>query len=181
MNHEKLEFIRRGGRVTRFHGGFHLLMPDKVGQHTFNLMGILLCCLSMEDISVELMVAAHEHDLPECETGDLPAPFKRSTPGLHAAVEAKERDLMDYHDCWQPKLTAQEKRWLKLADSLDGAFHCLEERRLGNTTMDKVFWTFMSYVDDLLGQVCDASVTEFSKLYDYVEQEWSKVNGNPRS
>lgn len=174
---KKLEFMRRGGRVKRFHG-FHLLMENSVGHHSFNLITILMSVLQEGQIRRELLFAAIQHDLPECITGDLPAPFKRSVPGLREAIEAKEAELLKEHDLWdwESELDAHEKRWLKLADSLDGAMHCLEERRLGNTTLDKIFWTFMRYAEELLSTLHEEDVP-FNKLWHYVAQEWKTLGG----
>lgn len=185
MNSKKLEFLRRGGRVKRFHS-FHLLMPNPVGHHTFNLIGILMTCVPYAALSKSLLFAAYEHDLAECITGDLPAPFKRKVPGLREAVDAEEAHLLSEHECAVPVLTATEQRWLKLADSLDGAMHCLEERRLGNRTLDGVFWTFMEYVDELLGgwaasNECDMADFAFAAVYDYIELEWENADGKARS
>jgi 5'-deoxynucleotidase YfbR-like HD superfamily hydrolase len=170
-----LEFMRRGGRVKRFHG-FHLLMENPVGHHTFNVIGILICCAP--EVRRELLLAAHQHDLPECITGDLPAPFKRSVEGLRDAIEQREKELLEEHDIEVHALTTDEHRWLKLADSLDGAMHCLEERRLGNTTLDKIFWTFITYVQELLSEDDNAGMeTEFYTLYVYICEQWENAGG----
>lgn len=175
MNYKRLEFMRCGGRTKRFHG-FHLLMENPVGHHTFNLIGILLNCVPGRP-SLDLLEAAYTHDLPEYITGDLPAPFKRSVPGLREAVEQAEEKLLNEHSIVTPILSETEAKYLKLADSLDGAYHCLEERRLGNTTLDKIFWTFMGYVDELLrGRSED--FLEFENLQRQMLTEWKKVGGS---
>lgn len=168
------EFVRRGGRVKRFHG-FHLLMENTVGHHTFNLIGILLTCAPYT--SKELMLAAYYHDLPECITGDIPAPFKRAVPGLRDAMEAEEARLLACYDIQLPHLTDKEQVWLKLADSMDGAFHCLEERRLGNTTLDKIFWTFMGYANTLFTGMDERDVGNFLNLHAHLHTEWEAVGG----
>lgn len=174
----QLEFIRRGGRVKRFHG-FHLLMENPVGHHTFNLIGILVACVAPYPLRAELLLSAYMHDIAECITGDIPAPFKRKVDGLRDAMEAEEARLLKLYGLHPPELTEQEQRWLKLADSLDGAYHCFEERRLGNTTLDRIFWTFMEYVDDLLFYG-DVDCAGFRDLYIYLEERWAAVGG-PRS
>lgn len=175
---KKLEFMRRGSRTKRFHG-FHLLMENPVGHHSFNVLTILTCCVPEELLCTPLLLAAVQHDLPECITGDLPAPFKRKVPGLRAAIEAEEVALLEQHGLkdWEGCLNVNERRWLKLSDSLDGAMHCLEERRLGNTTLDAIFWTFMNYVQEIMHSKEDAA---FFELYLYLQQQWRACNG-PRS
>lgn len=179
MNSKKLEFMRRGSRVKRFHG-FHLLMENPVGHHTFNLIGILMCCLPSENVSRQLIFCAYEHDLPECITGDLPAPFKRKVPGLREACDKEEQSLLREHGMGFHSLTPEEARWLKLADSLDGAMHCLEERRLGNSTLDKIFWTFIDYVMEILSDRPYEADRGFVNAAAYMVFEWEKANGPSR-
>jgi len=102
-------------------------------------------------------------------------------PGLRAAIEAEEVALLAEHGLgdWEGMLTPTERRWLKLSDSLDGAMHCLEERRLGNTTLDAIFWTFMKYAEELLSTLHEEDVP-FFRLWQYLAEQWSACNG-PRS
>lgn len=177
MANEKIEFLRRGGRVKRFHG-FHLLMENTVGHHTFNLMGILYVCVPDGKLASRLLVAAMLHDVPECITGDVPAPFKRNVTGLREAMQAEEDRLLGCYGITPPTLYPEEERWLKLADSLDGAYHCLEERRLGNTTLDRIFWTFIGYVNQMDNHPEDV---KFQKLCLYLTAEWFAIGGRGRT
>jgi 5'-deoxynucleotidase YfbR-like HD superfamily hydrolase len=172
---DKLELMRRGGRVQRFHT-MTLLMANPVGHHTFNLTSIIYCCVPEPRLTMSLLYAAHVHDIPECETGDMPAPFKRRVAGLRDQMDAAEEEVLASVGLEIPELTPDEQRWLKLADSLDGAMHCLEERRLGNRTTDVAFGNFMHYVNNLLGD--SNQHRDDAKFYDlafYISNEWGNL------
>lgn len=177
MTAEKLEFMRKGGRVQRFHTA-SLLTPDPVGHHTFNLIGILMCAVPGGP-SLNLLKAAYVHDLPEGTTGDMPAPFKRSIPGLREKVEDIEQGILEGHDLRQNGLNAEEGLYLKLADSMDGMFRCLEELRMGNSTLTIPFSNFHDYVNELLKEAParDVNVALFHDLFEYLTNEWRQSNG----
>jgi len=170
---EALEFVRAGGRVLRFHTQT-LLKPNPVGHHTFNLTSILLCCVPRARITVDLLLAAHLHDVAELVTGDMPAPFKRRVAGLRDQMDAAEAEALLEVGIISPALSADEARWLKLADSLDGAYHCLEEHRLGNTTLGEPFGNFMQYANELLDAADDHDNDKlFYELVWHIGNEWS--------
>lgn len=176
MHEHKFEFLRRGGRVKRFHG-FHLLMDNPVGHHSFNVITVLIACAPY--VSRELLLSAVYHDVPECITGDIPAPFKRAVDGLRGHMEAEEERLLKVYDIQLPHLSSDEARWLKMADSLDGAMHCLEERRLGNRTLDRIFWTFMEYVSSIINSPAhdEDKDNSFVQLKLYIQKEWKAAGG----
>lgn len=149
-----LIFYRRGGVVKRFHC-FDLLKENTVGHHTFNVVGILIMCVGPDTISKNLMLAALQHDLTEQETGDIPAPFKRSVEGLRDNIARMERDILEASGMcdYSAQLTDDEKLWLKIADSLEGALFCGEEYQRGNLPLRRVGLTFLSYVEELLDPI----------------------------
>jgi 5'-deoxynucleotidase YfbR-like HD superfamily hydrolase len=170
-----LEFMRRGGRVRRFHTA-SLLKENPVGHHTFNLTSILYCCVPKARLTMDLLYAAHLHDIPECDTGDMPAPFKRKVVGLREQMDNAEAEALAEHGLELPDLSTDETRWLKLADSLDGAFQCLDEKRMGNKTMGIPFGNFMDYANALLDEGDDhADDAEFYNLVWYIGNEWGNV------
>lgn len=174
MNIDSLVFMRQAGRVRRFHC-FTTNLPNPVGHHTFNILGILRFCVPEDEgVSMSLFWAAYDHDLPERHTGDIPSPFKRALPGFRDAMEAEERRILAEYGIKQWDLSPKEATYLKLADSLDGMWHCLEERMLGNTTLDRVFNTFRTYVREL---VTPLEAGRFHLVLNHICKEWRHHNG----
>lgn len=176
-NLSSLLFMRRGGETRRYHG-FRMLQEDTVGHHTFNLLSILIHICP--DASATLLRAALKHDVAEHIVGDMPAPTKRATCfgegfreqfGRHEADVAAQAGL----DLEEDALTPEEKRFLKLADAMDGMMFCIDERALGNQRVSHVFIAFASYVDSLLPPVGRAATPE-GFLFGRLWSEWNNVN-----
>lgn len=176
-NYERqLAFMRNGGGVRRFHC-YRTVLTDLVGHHTYNLMSLLIIAVPPEFLTKGLLLAAHQHDQPEFKTGDIPAPTKRGVPGLRDACAAAEGAaiaeacLPDYG----ASLTHDEHNMLKLADSLDGMFFCIEERRAGSRVLDNVFETYRGYVSTLL-TTPNTHVFGFREIFDIACEQWSRRN-----
>lgn len=165
-----LLFARSGGRVTRFHC-FPNIMPDYVGHHTFNLLCMLMVCLPPEKLTKQLLLAALVHDIPERVTGDIPSPTKDRGVFDRQALAALEESVMEHYGLpWPP----QDNVYLRMADCLDGMFHCLEEARMGNATMLEPFTQYGLYVEDLF-QAHDYSETHFQEVYNFLMEQREKV------
>jgi 5'-deoxynucleotidase YfbR-like HD superfamily hydrolase len=149
-----LAFYRRGGIVKRFHC-FDLIKENTVGHHTFNVVALVLLCVGEDRVSKDLLFAAMQHDLPEQETGDIPAPFKRSIPGLREQMWDAEVGIFEKNGiyAYEKRLSTEERTWLKLADSLEGALFCGEEYKRGNLPLRRVGFTFLNYVEALLDSI----------------------------
>jgi 5'-deoxynucleotidase YfbR-like HD superfamily hydrolase len=119
-----------------------------------------------------LVMAALAHDIAEHEVGDMPAPAKREMGirdlfGRHEATLLNEVQL-HFEDNMDP----EEKRVLKLADALDGAYFCLSEAALGNRRIGQVFMNFRSYVEEF----APFNDTE-DELITYLDNAWGRFNG----
>lgn len=126
-----------------------LLRSQDVGSHTYRVL-LLLAMLNPE-ASPMLFRAALLHDAGEWFVGDIPAPTKRSSPPMKAALDALESDLLTKATgLIQPVLTETDARWLAFADALEGALWCLEELELGNTTIFHTFETYISYAQGIV-------------------------------
>jgi len=131
----RLENIRRGGHVERFHT-VPTVSSQNNAAHSWGVATILFRICPKP--SMALIKAALYHDVPECETGDLPAPAKWADSGLSEAVKGIEHTIKTAFDI-HVALTSEEELWLSAADKLEGMFYCLEQRKLGNKNMDTVF------------------------------------------
>ena len=171
----QLGFMRQGGHTLRFHT-MQTLKPDTVGHHSFNvacLAHLLGVHLPMEE-RYYLMLAALIHDMPEQNTGDIPAPSKRAIPGLHDQLHGLEAEMLtDIGLNYEATLSTEGKRVLKLADALDGAFYCCTERAMGNKLIAPAYRNFMTYAKAIRTTKYQPEV----ELMDYASDLWEKANG----
>lgn len=170
---EQLEYIRAGGHVQRFHTK-RTLMIDFVGHHSFNVAW-LVHFMSPHLGSVErytLLLAALEHDLPEGEMGDVPAPSKRELGIRQLWGEAEAQLQAEMGLGYESALSAEGKRLLKLADALDGALFSAHERAMGNTTMGVCYENFISYANEVINR----DRIHERMMFEIVTEAWEKVN-----
>lgn len=123
--------IRAGGNVKRFHT-VQIIGEQTVAAHSFNVA--MLCKTIKPDCSADLILAALLHDVPECETGDIPATAKWANPDLEKELRRVERSFERLHG-FNIELTREEEEVLKIADMIELVYFCVEQRRLGNTSI----------------------------------------------
>lgn len=151
----KLQLMLDGGAVQRYHT-LRTVQRQTVAEHSFGVAW-LVYLLTSGAPSVALLLAAMGHDLAECETGDLPAPAKRSL-GISAQFDAYEQHVMRAAGVVLPELTSAEQRTLKLADTCELLLFCLHEMSLGNFGMLPVFTRGMQYVGELRPLYADEEI-----------------------
>lgn len=122
--------IRRGLNVKRFHT-VQRITEETVGHHSANVAHLLLRL--DPNCRMALLVAALSHDIPECYTGDVPAPCKWDNPHIKAGLEECDEAYMKQYDIPWPELEPEEKVLLKLADMLDLVLSSIEEMNKGNS------------------------------------------------
>jgi len=141
--------LRDAAAVKRFHVK-RTLRTQTVGEHTFGVM-LLLRSVLPDNISAEgtcnLMFAAMHHDLPELVTGDIPAPAKWEHPELGALLDRIERSAQGLY--LDVDLSDQDATMLKWADITELLLWCLEERSLGNITLDDTIQRALHHVSGL--------------------------------
>ena len=129
----RAQYIEDGSEVVRCHT-FPTLRPQTVGQHSF---AVAWWCAELMDgaPSVDLLMAALAHDLPEAKFGDIPAPAKRAMTG-DARGDLENAELDSMYDVGLPwfegRLTPQERNVLKLADYLELLAYTVREMALGS-------------------------------------------------
>ena len=145
MPHNLVEFIRAGLAVKRFHT-VPTIKEDTVGMHS---AGVALFCALLTDYkcSAELLMAALTHDLAEQIYGDIPSPAKHQL-GIWGSMNAMEDKALEEAGLLQV-LNVYEKRWLKLADCLDGMYFCISEKCLGNGGLDEIYGRYAAYIKEL--------------------------------
>lgn len=171
---ERVTFLRAGAETRRFHT-LPTIQQNTVGHHSFNvawLAEMLSPGMSPPEKAI-LIMACLEHDVAEHIVGDVPAPTKRAM-GIRETWGEYEEELMKEQGLfWTGQLSAEAKRILKLADALDGAFFCCQERAMGNQMIAGCFMNFYGYV---MGEVNTQNTIEM-EFVDMLTETWEKVNG----
>jgi 5'-deoxynucleotidase YfbR-like HD superfamily hydrolase len=125
-------------------------------------------------LRAELIMSAMAHDMGEYATGDIPSPVKKGlgsdVVGLLNALE--DRAMEEVHYNCQYKLTDWEYLLLKTADNLDGLLKCIEEKRMGNYTIEEVGENYASYLNSQLPALGGGPAAELVQLT-LTEWHWS--------
>jgi 5'-deoxynucleotidase YfbR-like HD superfamily hydrolase len=169
LTRQRLAFIRQGSEVERFHTK-RMIQRNDVGHHSFHVAW--LASLMAANYSAKgrhrIVMAALAHDLAEHITGDIPGDFKREM-GLREKFGAYEQDLFaSVAFNFEGALAAPEKRILKLADMMEGAFFCVSEAGLGNARVGIVYANFRAYISKF------APFSEIERdIIDFIDDLWA--------
>jgi len=182
---QQLDFIARGRASRRYHT-MEMLDYQRIDAHSFGvaMFTTIIVPVATPDRRALLLLAALTHDLGEHKTGDMPAPFKRSIPGLHKTMDAAEGALLDDAGL-AVALDGKDKRVLTLADCADGFAHCVVERAKGNVFAREAAMNFWSYLTGAgkiynpLGSDSDNSHCEAGEhaLRNWLARNWTEANG----
>lgn len=125
---------RRAGDVKRYHAQTHLV-PQSVAAHSWNLARIVTTI--WPEVPKHVIVYCIYHDIAEGACGDLPYTTK-----LRSAAIKENMDLLETGavrtmiGIWGipglPKLTDEEKRFVKAAEYVEFAEYSWNEKNLGN-------------------------------------------------
>jgi 5'-deoxynucleotidase YfbR-like HD superfamily hydrolase len=156
MDAKTLDFVAEGRSTRRYHAGLEMHEYQRIDAHSY---GVAMFTVALTpDASPErrsrLLMAALVHDLPECKTGDLPAPFKRSIPNMREQLHAYEDNVLRDHGLLEI-LVGNDARALAIADSADGLHHCLVEMKRGNGYAKAIALTFWDYLVEEQRFGCD--------------------------
>lgn len=175
--HLRMDFIAEGRALRRYHT-LDMLDYQRIDAHSFGVAMFTTIIAPRADWERRgrLLMAALAHDLPEhCCAGDVPAPAKRRIVGLRDKLHEMEADTLGAMEMHVP-LSDADKRVLALADSADGAAHCIVERRKGNVGARGPFLNFWSYLtkEQNLG---DGPELGEKALRSWIGQSWTRANG----
>lgn len=106
------------------------------GHHTLRML-IILRYLLDDNVPSDLIWATVYHDLPEKETGDIPAMVKWEQPVIATAFANIERRWYSEMDI-TAKVAPHDKLVLDLADKMELVWYCTEQMQLGNTYMRNI-------------------------------------------
>lgn len=150
MTLNRLEAMRRGGKVKRLHT-IRTINEHSVAEHTFNVIAILnqMYKLMGKPMPAHMYEAALYHDLPEQFTGDIPAPVKWGNPAIKDELDNLEADLNREYG-WETNLTDEEYGLLKLADYVDLYVSVREEVVMGNCAQEVT-----DVADNIANHICE--------------------------
>lgn len=122
--------------------------------------------LSLEKIMMALLL----HDAPEVATGDIPAPVKRRSAMINAALESMEKEFYADFDMQLPELNEVESAIVRASDALDLATTCLQERMMGSRhpVIQRVFMNTLEYASEL-------KLVGIEEMRSYFEEVWEAV------
>lgn len=129
--------IRDASKVRRYHTkrivGEHQTLAD----HQY---GVAIICnfLCNGKASANLLMKALTHDLSELYTGDIPAIIKRRNSVIGEELRSMESEI-ERSMGLNFNITSEEEIILKIADTMELLLYCIEQKRMGNTTLDEVF------------------------------------------
>lgn len=136
---EKLERLRRGGTVSRYHTHTMLRTPNDA-EHMYNVT-ILVDQIYQQAYGkitpANLLLKALYHDQAEYETGDIPGWVKRRHPELKSLLTGIESKIED--ELSIPTPNGELGGLIKVADDLEHLWTCFDERRLGNHMFEDMF------------------------------------------
>lgn len=112
---QKIIAMREGGGVKRHHT-YKMVGEDTVGNHTFNMLNLLLTF--QPDASVSLIKAVLWHDIAERFVGDTPSPVKKNFPPIREALRQAE-DVVNEKLGIKVELSPQDEKWLHGVDKLE--------------------------------------------------------------
>lgn len=153
--HNMMMFIRDGGQVRRWHT-WPIIKEDTVAAHSF---GVAWLCVLMYNFkpSVELLLAAMQHDLAEYAVGDMPAQVKLDDD-MNRAMNVLEDRAIEKAGMPRFPLTEEERLVLIFADKLEALWFMVQERKLGNRNTSLVVHRTHIYLGKLLAQLTTNSV-----------------------
>lgn len=176
----RLKTLLDAGAVERLHT-VPTIGRHTIAQHTYGALIIAMelcavvkayatsCCLSVscENVMRTLLV----HDASELDTGDVPAPVKRSFPALREAYEELDNRFMAMIVHSRSPLNYIESDIVKASDVLDLGMTCLHERRLGNLhpRIERVYLNVRLYLKEL------APLPGVPEIEQYLVDEWDQL------
>lgn len=176
----KISFMRAGAETQRYHT-HRKLHEDTVGHHSHGVACLVMLLSPTADPERRLLLlqAALTHDLAEHVVGDVPSPVKRKL-GVREAFGAYEQEMMqEIGLAYEGHLNEAERRILKLADMMDGCFHCIGEASLGNRRIGEIYVNFRSYI-----RLLEPSGPVEEAIVEYIDDLWASYGeeyGQPRT
>lgn len=189
INFNRLQWMYAGGKVKRIHT-VPLLMEHTNAKHVYGTLMIakelyLDECQRTPGLSL-LAIWDHllVHDTPESLTGDVPSPVKRASPTIKAILDSMELSYFHRHNVQCLPLSEVESAIVSGADCGDLIMSCIEERRLGNRSVELADYSQGDISTSIggvyiqaLGYISSIRLTSVQSLTACLSKEWEIANG----
>lgn len=146
---DRLLYLREAMFVRRYHTMSHVCMPETVGQHTVNVVNIVLF-LYDDNPPTKVIGRTLHHDAAEFITGDIPATAKWRSPTLSKALAEEEKQIDAEYGLYSGALEPKDEALLKYADMMDLCLKSVEEMTTGNQLFGPVLARGMAFCRNLL-------------------------------
>jgi len=162
--------VLHSGDVVRFHN--HVgIDKQKNSEHQWG------CALIVNYIyphcSKKLLLAALTHDAAEYLTGDIPFPVKQENPELGVMLRAIEERWEKSNGVYF-NLDQGDKKVLKMADTLEGMWFCVNQVKAGNSNAKRPFRKWRKFFQDnlLTDPYCSQNAVN---LFELLTQEMEEL------
>lgn len=157
----KFADIYRAGRTKRYHTrDTHNIQT--VAEHSWGVAMILLHVFPQA--TPEMVLIALAHDLPEADTGDLPAPFKWANPAVVPHLEKAEASWFSKHGL-SHSMSSLASDIIRYCDIAELVMFCLREIRSGNIDMIDILDRGVVVMNNLAKELKDTgNITEFTRF-----------------
>lgn len=143
MRVETVRLILESYGVKRYHTA--RVSPQELGQHSARVAVILAYLKGDWSLTPYALV----HDVPEIDTGDIPATTKWRYPELSAMLDRLEKDFAEEHGLHLPMIPKEDGELLRAADMIELVLYCNEQIRAGNTFARDMLQRGVAYVHKL--------------------------------
>lgn len=131
---------RRAGLVRRYHAQPHLV-PQSVGEHTWQLLRIITTI--WPDVPRSVILYVIYHDIAEGCTGDIPYTVKLAYPEIKKHVDTVEdHAITNMRRSWEvPQFrepSSEEKAFVKACELVEFAEYSWNELMMGNKYIEVV-------------------------------------------
>lgn len=178
MLRKQLDFIIAAGETKRFHT-WPVLRTQNIAEHSWQVTMLAYLMYGQDEpgITPVFLMALLAHDAAECVAGDVPSPAKRAM-GIREVYNAFEQEALSKVALdFEQFLSDEEKRRLKLVDSMSGALYCIREREMGNKLIGECFVNFASYIQELLPAIEDYDELGVEwEVRNYIHAKWGAAN-----
>lgn len=174
---ERLKAIRHASYVERCHTEM-TIGNQTLGHHQYNV-AMIARLITNGEASASLICSCLDHDVPEHITGDSPGHTKLANPPLAKALETIEEKFFLHHKGFfhrsEQLILDDERRVLKLSDSLELAYFCCEQRMLGNKWVDNMYSNVMRVVRNSPWPSNTEWSTNASQLVMEAQRRWEEA------
>lgn len=149
MDLKTLMYMREANQVKRYHTVSYTAIPDTVGHHTGNIIGILFFLFD-DAPPLGVISNAMYHDVLELITGDIPSTMKWTDELFREILNKLEEGLSKKMNIPTAKMSEQEGHLLRFADIMDLCLKSVDEIMVGNQMYYPVLANGLSYAGHIV-------------------------------